>query len=129
MRALVSQLILPCLLFIFFISSALATPLPHTHPLLSSSSQLVPRDHYILRNNTLTGELHAINPDTLELIPQGPATDGSGKDLNAPAVIWMVFALLVGVPLSFSGYRGWRMTTGVGIGLAATLACELQHTI
>lgn len=122
MRASVSHLALSCLFFIFMISSVLATPLPHTFTLSSSSAtHLQLRDRYFLNNNTITGQLTAINPNTRAPVPQAPSTNGSGQNLDAPAAIWIVFTLVTGVPLSFAGFRGWRLTTGVGIGLAATL--------
>ncbi|KAJ3571731.1 hypothetical protein NP233_g3559 [Leucocoprinus birnbaumii] len=81
-------------------------------PRNSSSSHLFSGFH-----DTLT----AINPNTNTPVPQGPSTDGSGQNFNAPAAIWMIFTLVTGIPLTFAGFRGWRLTTGVGVGLAATL--------
>src|SRR5690349_822643 len=106
-RASVSRVVLTWLIFCnFLFSSSLGTPLPHPPTLTSSPVQLQRRDGYILSNNTVTGELSAIDPSTLQLIPQGPATDGGGTGFNAPAAIWVVFVLLVGLPLSFAGFRG-----------------------
>jgi len=79
------------------------------------------RDRYILRNDTLSGQLIAINPNTLQPVPQGLSTDGSGQGFNAPAVIWIALVLAVGVSLSFVGLRGLRLTSGVGVGLVVIL--------
>ncbi|KAK0459411.1 uncharacterized protein EV420DRAFT_1479388 [Desarmillaria tabescens] len=34
-------------------------------------------------------------------------------------MLWIGCCLLIGVPMSFAGIRGWRLTTGAGIGLSA----------
>lgn len=114
------------LLFHFFmVSFVLATPpsalFPHRHPHHSLETRA-----FILSNNTLTGNLTAVDPTTRQAIPQGPATDGSGNGFDVPAIIWMVFSLVVGFPLALFGIRGWRLTTGFGIGLAAAVACKSQ---
>lgn len=44
-------------------------------------------------------------------------SDGGGSDYNAPAILWIVFASLLGLPLSIAGVRGWRITSGTGLGL------------
>ncbi|EKM81252.1 hypothetical protein AGABI1DRAFT_72143 [Agaricus bisporus var. burnettii JB137-S8] len=103
------------------VSFVLATPpsalFPHRHPHHSLETRA-----FILSNNTLTGNLTAVDPTTRQAIPQGPATDGSGNGFDVPAIIWMVFSLVVGFPLALFGIRGWRLTTGFGIGLAAAVA-------
>ncbi|KAF9448278.1 hypothetical protein P691DRAFT_669802 [Macrolepiota fuliginosa MF-IS2] len=103
------------------VSTVLAIPLSDT-PSSTNSPHLQSRDRYILKNDTFTGKLRAFNPTTLQPVAQGPATDGSGEGLGAPVIIWMVFTLLVGVPLSLVGFRGWRISTGVGIGLVIAVA-------
>jgi hypothetical protein len=42
--------------------------------------------------------------------------------LDAPALIWVSFSFVIGLPMAFAGLRGWRLTTGVGVGLAGTVA-------
>lgn len=64
-----------------------------------------------------------LNPDTRQGIPQGIATDGAGVSFSPPAIIWLVFAFVVGVPLALAGIRLWRFTTGMGVGLAVTVCC------
>jgi hypothetical protein len=44
-------------------------------------------------------------------------TDGGGTGFNPPAILWIVFASLLGLPLAFAGVRGWRLTSGIGLGL------------
>jgi len=120
MWALTSQLVSPYLLLMS--TPVLAAPFPKilSRP-PTNMTCLQARDRYILRNDTLSGQLIAINPNTLQPVPQGLSTDGSGQGFNAPAVIWMVLVLAIGVPLSFAGLRGLRLTSGVGVGLVVIL--------
>ena len=55
---------------------------------------------------------------------QATASDGSGTGFDAPATIWIVFAFLVGLPMTFAGYRGYRITNGVAVGLIFCVTCE-----
>lgn len=120
MWALTSQLVSPYLLLMS--TPVLAAPFPKilSRP-PTNMTCLQARDRYILRNDTLSGQLIAINPNTLQPVPQGLSTDGSGQGFNAPAVIWIVLVLAIGVPLSFAGLRGLRLTSGVGVGLVVIL--------
>ena len=120
MWALTSQLVLPYLLLIS--TPVLAAPFSKisSRP-PTNMTYLQSRDRYILRNDTLSGQLIAINPNTLQPVPQGLSTDGSGQSFNAPAVIWIALVLAVGIPLSFAGLRGLRLTSGVGVGLVVIL--------
>ena len=99
-------------------SSGSASPLLGPLPLLHLASRASP----ILNNHT--GQLEAFNPITQQRIPQGPATDGGGHDFNGPAILWIIFSFVIGPPMAFAGIRGWRLTTGVGLGLVATLCCK-----
>ncbi|KAK7036524.1 hypothetical protein VNI00_011721 [Paramarasmius palmivorus] len=76
----------------------------------------------IIINTTPDGSTVVIDPSTQQVIPQGPATDGSGKDFDTPALIWIVYCIALGLPLALAGIRGWRMTTGAGIGVAAAVS-------
>ncbi|KAF5383418.1 hypothetical protein D9757_006165 [Collybiopsis confluens] len=51
--------------------------------------------------------------------PNGPGTDGSGSVFSLPAVIWIIFSLVIGLPLAVSGIRGWRCTTAASIALGS----------
>jgi len=44
--------------------------------------------------------------------------------LDPPAIIWVAFCALIGLPMALAGYRLWRFTTGVGVGLAGCVACK-----
>lgn len=79
-------------------------------------------DRYIIDNTT--GTLQVIDPVTETFIPQGPATDAGGTDFDASAVLWLVFSFCFGPPMSFAGIRGWKLTTGVGVGLAVSVVCK-----
>ncbi|PPQ81145.1 hypothetical protein CVT24_007931 [Panaeolus cyanescens] len=80
----------------------------------------IPRDRFIIAN--LTSGLQVLDPETRQPIPQGPGTDGSGRDFDAPALLWLAFGFAVGLPLALAGIRGWWVTTGVGLGLAGVVA-------
>jgi len=56
-----------------------------------------------------------------QFVNQGAATDGGGQGFSPPAIIWLVFSLAIGIPLSLAGIRLWRFTTGASIGIAATV--------
>ncbi|TFK45051.1 hypothetical protein BDQ12DRAFT_674032 [Crucibulum laeve] len=96
-----------------------ASPILHL-PNSPSSVQhyLIPRAAGFILNNS-TGVPEVFDPVTRVPIPQGSASDGSGTGFDAPAAIWLAFSFVVGLPMAFAGFRGWRFTTGVGIGLAA----------
>lgn len=65
-----------------------------------------------------------INPATNQPIAQGPGTDGGGTDFSLTAIIWLAFVFVAGVPLALAGVRLYRVTTGLGVGIALTLAGE-----
>lgn len=56
-------------------------------------------------------------------ITQGVATDGGGVGSNAPAILWILFGVFVGVPLSGAGIRLGRYSAGMGFGLLVTFLC------
>jgi hypothetical protein len=70
--------------------------------------------------NNETGTIQVFDPSGASIL-QGAATDGSGSNFDLPALIWIGFSLIVGVPMAGAGIRGWRLTTGVGIGVAAAV--------
>lgn len=82
--------------------------------------RLVRREKFVLRTNS-TGGLEAFNADTLQEIPQGVASDGAGKDFDAPAILWLAYCAVVGLPMMLAGFRGGRVSAGVGMGLGAAL--------
>jgi len=49
--------------------------------------------------------------------PTQSFSDGGGSNYNAPAILWIVFSGLLGLPLSLAGIRGYRLTSGIGLGL------------
>ncbi|KAG5720759.1 hypothetical protein E4T56_gene16934, partial [Termitomyces sp. T112] len=46
-------------------------------------------------------------------------------------IIWLAFSFVVGLPMTIAGIRLWRMTTGVGVGLAAAVCswAALNNTV
>ncbi|KAL1744849.1 hypothetical protein HDZ31DRAFT_73994 [Schizophyllum fasciatum] len=56
-----------------------------------------------------------------QAVAQGSASDGSGSGRDVPAIIWIGATLAVGPPLLIAGIRGWRLTTGAGIGVSAAV--------
>ena len=59
-----------------------------------------------------------VNPVTGMEIVQGFATDGGGVGYDAPAILWIIITLVLGLPLAAAGVRGARLTSGAGLGLA-----------
>ncbi|KAF5322114.1 hypothetical protein D9619_001577 [Psilocybe cf. subviscida] len=107
------------------------TPLP---PGVHTSVHTLVRRSYVVTN--VSGVLHVIDPHSNTIITQRKGTDGSGKGFDAAAIIWIAFALAVGIPMAFAGVWGLkahklnigrgrkfsvRPTTGVGVGLAVAL--------
>jgi len=109
----ISSRLLFCCLFSLTTASASPFIIPHDPP------RLAPRE-FIVNNNT--GTLEIFNPDLRQVIPQGRATDGGGTGFDLPAILWIAFTIMVGLPMAVAGIRGWRFTTGVGIGLATTIS-------
>ncbi|THU89777.1 hypothetical protein K435DRAFT_802493 [Dendrothele bispora CBS 962.96] len=94
------------------IPSSDTTALLHTHT-------LVPRQIEI---NTLPNGTYIVSdPATQQIIAQGPATDGSGSNFSAPALIWIGYTLAFGLPLTIAGIRGWRFTLGASLALTAAV--------
>lgn len=99
------------LLFLFiFIVSTICSPIVTPSHLLNSRQLLNPPVSPI-------GESPLSPPPTSDTSSQVSYSDGGGTDYNAPAVLWIVFSGLLGLPLAFAGVRGWRITSGVGFGL------------
>jgi len=84
----------------------------------SPTRTLLPRTSFTVNNETGTIEVFDSHG---ALIKQGDATDGSGSNFDLPALIWIGFSLILGLPMSCAGIRGWRLTTGVGIGVASAV--------
>jgi len=106
-------------LFACIFNVSLATPVRLTSFHSSTSTLLSSRD---VEFNNVTGTLQVFNPANKQLIPQGPASDGGGSGFDAPAILWLVFSFLVGIPLAVAGIRGWRLTIGAGLGLSVSVA-------
>ncbi|KAG7449993.1 uncharacterized protein BT62DRAFT_886772 [Guyanagaster necrorhizus] len=102
-------LLLLCLLLCHF-SYVHAYVVDHSVPVL------VPRKAIV---SNASGTVVVVDSSTQETITQGDANDGAGDGFSPPAMLWIGCCLLIGVPLSFAGIRGWRLTTGAGIGLSA----------
>jgi hypothetical protein len=54
----------------------------------------------------------------------GSASDGAGFGFDIPAVIWLSFALALGLFLTVGGVRLWRVTTALAIGLVFAFCGE-----
>ena len=96
----------------------------------NTSPSLLPEFHILHRRRgpliiaNTTGQPTVIDSTTRTSVAQGPATDAGGVGHDAPALIWVSFSFVIGLPMAFAGIRGWRLTTGVGVGLAGTVACK-----
>lgn len=115
------------LLFLILFFHLFTTVLASTFiPFAVPRPDLAPRTKFELNN--ATGTPQVFNPTTEQLIPQGSATDGGGTGFSPAEMIWVAFCFLVGIPMTLAGIRGWRFTTGVGIGLSAAVCCTyLSH--
>jgi hypothetical protein len=109
-------MLLCCWLFHALTTIVLASPIIPPPP-----QHLLPRNRAIINN--VTGVAEVFSPSTGQLIPQGSASDGGGRNFSPAAALWITFCFLVGIPIALAGIRGWRLTTGVGIGLAAAVCC------
>ena len=125
--------LLSCLLlFAFCVNDALASPISPSAAALSPADAFTPTPVapaaapvlakrvtpvVVGSGNTST----VINPATESVIAQGSGSDGSGTDFSLPAILWLAFAFAVGAPLALAGIRLWRVTTGMGVGLAVAL--------
>ncbi|KAK7057705.1 SET domain-containing protein [Favolaschia claudopus] len=108
---------------LFFHLATFTTASPTTRHLISrynsnNDDVLLPRA-FTVNNSTGTVEVF---DGSGNLIAQSPATDGSGSNFDLPALVWIGFSLVIGLPMSCAGIRGWRLSTGIGIGLAAAMA-------
>lgn len=105
------------------LSSLLLFVLLHTARATPISAALSKRDPVIAYDGS--GRIDNVTDIATGIpITQGAATDGSGLDFNVPAILWLVYAFAVGVPLMLAGVRLWRATTGAGVGIAATVCGE-----
>ncbi|KAL1710261.1 hypothetical protein EV121DRAFT_275806 [Schizophyllum commune] len=113
---------------------ALAAPRSARAALLLAHAPLVPapflaRDSLVPHAPLLARDAKVVNTTAgLQVVDgegntvaQGSASDGGGSGRDVPAIIWMGGTLAVGVPLLLAGIRGWRLTTGAGIGVSAAV--------
>lgn len=100
---------------------SLLQALVYAQPVLIDShlQLLLPRDGPVISN--VSGTVEVFDPNTRQSIPQAPATDGGGSGFDLPALIWIGFSLIIGIPMACAGIRGWRLTTGAGIGVTLTV--------
>ncbi|KAG7091232.1 hypothetical protein E1B28_010283 [Marasmius oreades] len=91
------------------------SPVPYSH-----QHNLSPRNVVVTKASN--GSTVIIDLSTNQQVPQGPATDGSGSNFSPPALIWLAYCILLGLPLALAGIRGWRLTTGAGIGVCFAVA-------
>ncbi|EJD02139.1 uncharacterized protein FOMMEDRAFT_168671 [Fomitiporia mediterranea MF3/22] len=69
-----------------------------------------------------SGTVQITDPVMGNAIAQGSANDGAGNGINVPALLWIVFAFLLGIPLLTAGVRLGRFTSGVGLGLGIAVS-------
>lgn len=70
------------------------------------------------------GTIMVLDKATNQYVAQGSASDGSGEAFSAMAIIWIVYAFAVGVPLALGSIRLWRFNSGIGIGVFVTMCCQ-----
>jgi len=101
----------------FILSTWLTSGLVIT-ALASPIQPLYPRGDLVKASNGTYAVFNSLG----QVVGQGSSSDGSGHDFSPPAIIWLVFSLVVGIPLALGGLRLWRLTTGASLGIVAT-AC------
>lgn len=107
-----------------FASSGVAAK---TDTIVTSSGEILQRlqdPNVAFQTDGVTTTVYSL--DTGNVVPQGLASDGSGHGFSPNAVVWIVFAFMVGVPLLTLGIRGWRFTVGAAVGLAVALSCTCE---
>ena len=101
--------------WLFLASTTTATPIGP--PWISH--QLAKRhDNVVTLDN---GTMVVVDPETSQPLAQELASDGSGNDFDAAAIIWLAWSFAVGVPLALGGIKLWRLTTGASLGIAAAV--------
>jgi hypothetical protein len=107
-------------------SISTSTLAANSNPAHELSSGLYRRDAKVVvgANN----QTRVFDEGTGTLIPQAPATDGSGKDFDIVAIMWLGFCGLVGVPLALAGVWLGRFATGAGCGLMGAIFGEYTYS-
>jgi hypothetical protein len=107
-----SHLLVPAAQVLFW-STTTASALP-----FFATSLLAPRQ---VGPPSVSPSFNLTNPMALPSTP--PPTDGGGQGFSPPAILWLIFCPTVGLPLMIAGVRGWKVTSGVGIGLSLAVLC------
>jgi hypothetical protein len=111
---------------LLWISLGNASDVVHVLPCIQHEKNLY--SHFIISRSVVaeqnsSGGITILNPTTQSAITQGSASDGSGLGFDISAILWIAFTLVIGSFLSSIGFRGWRVTTGVGFGLGLAISC------
>ncbi|RPD57677.1 hypothetical protein L226DRAFT_165779 [Lentinus tigrinus ALCF2SS1-7] len=109
------------LLLLAFVSDTHASPIARTDVAPDLAAHYWKRVTPVVVTSETGDNTSVINPTNNQPIAQGPGTDGGGTDFSLPAIIWLAFVFVTGIPLALAGVRLYRVTTGLGIGLALTL--------
>ncbi|KAI0692845.1 hypothetical protein C8T65DRAFT_71134 [Cerioporus squamosus] len=114
--------ILSCILLLLaHVNEAHASPVAHTDLAPDLAAHHWKRVTPVVITSETGDNSSVIDPTTNQPIAQGVATDGGGSDFSLPAIIWLAFVFVTGIPLALAGFRLYRLTTGLGIGLGLTL--------
>jgi hypothetical protein len=109
-------------LLLLWLSAYLTSVLVYASPVtLGYGLTLIPRADAVIKE--VDGEVQVFGTSDNQRVPQGPASDGAGSSFDGPAILWIGISAVVGLPLALAGIRGWRFTTGAGIGLASAVCC------
>ena len=73
-----------------------------------------------------SGQPAILDPTNGDSIVQGKASDGSGYGYDAPAIIWIIVTLAIGVPALLAGVRIGRVSSGIGLGLAIAVTRKFR---
>jgi len=107
-------------LLLLWLVAYLTSALVYASPVTPNyAPSLFPRADAIIKE--VNGEVQVFGTSDNQIVPQGPASDGAGSGFNGPAILWIGITTVLGLPLALAGVRGWRFTTGAGIGLASAV--------
>lgn len=120
------MLVQACFL-LFLVNTVVAIPIIRFTSILPRSNITDALGRSGITVNDADGSFVIFNTQTMQLIPQGAASDGSGVAFDASAALWIAVSFLVGIPLSAAGIRGWRFTLGAAIGLSTAVAGNDIH--
>lgn len=113
---------LPQLLYFFILT--LDVPV-HASPSWASRPLATGAGHRRQLSPTPSSSSSALTPVSSTPSVSSPSSasisDGGGTDYSPVSISWIVFSILLALPLLTAGVRGYKLTSGTGIGLSLSL--------